>query len=98
MKGLGMHYYEEKDAEFSVDGGSITGTAIYEYDIEEVFDADIGGRDGREVTGCKLIEVKIGEFRLIRSDIKLITGPNVLLRLEDGVGDDIQDLIDCGEL
>ena len=90
--------YEEQYAVFSGDNCEVTGVAVYTYDIDEFFDADIGGRDGREVTSVELVKVKLDGAHLTRDQIELIAGKDALLRIESSVAQDLQEMVDGGEL
>ena len=90
--------YEENDAVFSGDNCEVTGVAVYTYDIDEFFDADIGGRDGREVFGVDLLKVKLDGVHLTRDQIELIVGKSALLRIESATRDELQEMVDGGEL
>ena len=90
--------YEENEAVFSGDNCEVTGVEVYTYDIEEFFDADIGGRDGREVTGAELLKVKLDGVHLTRDQIELIVGKDALLCIESATRDELQRKLDRGEL
>ena len=90
--------YEDTDAVFSGDNCEVTGVAVYTYDIDEFFDADIGGRDGIEVTCAELVKVKLDGAHLTRDQIELIVGKAALLRIESAVMEKLQEMLDVGDL
>ena len=82
--------YRQPDAEINGrDGGCITGTAVYDYRIEPTFDADIGGRDGPDVTFCELLGVEIDGEMIDRAVIVGILGQSAVAEMEDAASREI---------
>lgn len=79
---LTLHRQPETEI-YGADGGSITGTAVYNYTIEETFDRDIGGVDGPCVTACELLGIEIDNVMIPRNVIEQIIGRDRIVPLED---------------
>ena len=87
-----------EETTFEGDGGSsITGTAVYDYTVEECLDADHGGRDGLEVTHCELAWFELSGLNLWRGQIVDMTDKATVARVEESVRDAMQETLDDGE-
>lgn len=69
----GAHELIEDDAEFD-SGARLTGRAVWSFDLETCFDADIGGSDGQEVVNVQLVSLTIGGLRMTGAQVALAVG------------------------
>ena len=89
--------YREDGAEFYGDSSSISGVAVYDYTVEECFDADHGGRDGLEVTHCELLRVELNGLHLTREQIVSMTDSATVAAVEEATRGAMQETLDAGE-
>lgn len=86
------------DYEIETEVGILTGTAIFSYELEEMFDADIGGRDGPECTDVKFLGLREGNVYVSAAWIKPLAPHLDVEKLEEQTRGEIQETIDAGEL
>lgn len=89
--------HENPEHEFFYKGQSITGTAIFIAETESGLNADIGGRDGPEVTSCELYQVHLGGLRLDRDQMVAFLGEPDVAAHEADVLDELQASVDAGD-
>ena len=75
------------DTDTTIDGTrcSLTGEAVFSVSVDDFNDADIGGSDGAEVTGCELLRFELDGLHLTREQVELVLGRSGLRAWEDAV-------------
>jgi hypothetical protein len=90
--------HEVEEMSFQGDACLIEGVAVFDVEIHGHFDADIGGTDGREVTGCELIEFKLDGKILPMSIVRHVAGARAIAIEEKNVALTVQEMIMAGEI
>lgn len=82
--------HREEEVELNGTACTVTGTAVYEVEIESDFSRDVGGVDGLTVTQCELLYFDLDGYRLPREAVEVIVGKECVSRMEDRVSESIQ--------
>lgn len=90
--------HEVEEMSFQGDACLIEGVAVFDVEIQGHFDSDIGGTDGREVTGCELVEFKLDGKILPMSIVRHVAGAYALRIAEQTIAEDVQEMIMAGEI
>lgn len=89
--------HKSPDTEFFAEGCSVAGTAHFIAETEMAFDADIGGRDGLEVTSCELLHVDMAGAKLDRDWLVKFIGEHGVAAYERDAMEAVQAEVDAGD-
>lgn len=76
----------EAEHKFDGDNCSVTGIAVFDCEVENELNSDVGGIDGLQVTTCEFVKVKLDGYAITRTGIEAIIGRVELIRLESDMG------------
>lgn len=86
-------YHTDPEAEFEGTRSSLIGAAIYGYEIDECFDADIGGSDGPEVSGVELIRLELDGLTLTRDQLVEMMCESGVKSAEESVSNKLESML-----
>lgn len=82
------------EAEFQGTNGCLYGEATYDIEVAYELNADAGGRDGWQVTGCELVDMRLDGLHLSRAQVVAASDEVQVRRAEDEAARFVEDNID----
>jgi hypothetical protein len=83
---------------FGGDNGSITGTAVFDVDVQGGLNADIGGVDGLAIESCELTKFHVDGTQIPLSIIRSVSTSSGIDAAETQACEEVQAMIEAGEL